>query len=126
MIDTEAILEAAHSFKQSQMRSLQRLNAGVIEKRQHQLHLAMLRQSFVEKVVAAATPDEATMRAEFETAALAWVIANFAAGHKGIDNNGAPPTRESMFWMRDDGSYGVNMFNAAWWGWQSALLGRKV
>ena len=29
--------------------------------------------------------------------------------------------RDDLFWKQPDGSYGVLMFNAAWWGWQAAL-----
>ena len=32
-----------------------------------------------------------------------------------------PGTRDDLFWKQPDGSYGVLMFNAAWWGWQAAL-----
>lgn len=64
-------------------------------------------------------------RDEFEAALLAWVQLNFSAGHFGTGNNGAPATRESLFWKKSDGNYGVEMFNAAWWGWQTALQGEK-
>lgn len=69
--------------------------------------------------------DVEVMRQEFETALLAWVQLNFSAGHFGTGNNGAPATRESLFWKKSDGNYGVEMFNAAWWGWQTALQGEK-
>ena len=36
--------------------------------------------------------------------------------------SGAPTgTRDDLFWKQPDGTYGVLMFNAAWWGWQAAL-----
>lgn len=28
------------------------------------------------------------------------------------------PTRDGLFWRREDGSYGVTAFNTAWKGWQ--------
>jgi hypothetical protein len=33
----------------------------------------------------------------------------------------SPGTRDDLFWKQADGSYGVLMFNAAWWGWQAAV-----
>lgn len=33
-------------------------------------------------------------------------------------DNGAPVTREALFWRKPNGEYGVEMFNAAWQGYQ--------
>ena len=33
------------------------------------------------------------------------------------DGDGTP---EALFWKQPDGSYGVLMFNAAWYGWKAA------
>lgn len=30
-------------------------------------------------------------------------------------------TPEELFWKQPDGSYGVSMFNAAWWGWRASI-----
>lgn len=58
-------------------------------------------------------------RDAFETAALSYAIERRAAGKAHFDN-GAPATKESMFWRRDNGDYGVIMFNPAWWGWETS------
>lgn len=32
-------------------------------------------------------------------------------------------TRQSLFWRNADGTYGVEQWNAAWWGW---LAGQEL
>lgn len=62
-------------------------------------------------------------RTEFETAAYAHFVTRRAQGKldrqlaEDVGGNGTP---EALFWKQPDGSYGVLMFNAAWWGWRAA------
>ena len=67
------------------------------------------------------TPD----REAFEQAAYAHYLERHAAGLT-ADKADPPGSPESLFWRQPDGSYGVLMFNAAWWGWQAALHNRKT
>jgi hypothetical protein len=60
-------------------------------------------------------------RTAFEAATLKYFIAQREAG-KAIDDNGSPATPEALFWRKENGDYGVEMFNAAWWGWKAALI----
>ena len=41
-----------------------------------------------------------------------------------VDDYKDASTAEELLWRRDDGTYGVLMFNAAWWGWKTALDGK--
>lgn len=63
---------------------------------------------------------EEQMRAEFEESALAYTIERRAAGMAHHDN-GAPSTRESLFWRTENGAYGVILYNPAWWAWKEAM-----
>lgn len=62
----------------------------------------------------------ADARPAFEAAALEHFAQRRAEG-KAIDDNGSPATAESLFWKTPSGDYGVQMFNAAWWGYQAAV-----
>lgn len=60
-------------------------------------------------------------RAEFEAAAWAMYRAKREAGaFEPQSHLMGDDTPEALFWKQPDGSYGVLMFNAAWWGWQAA------
>lgn len=59
------------------------------------------------------------MREEFEAAAFILYQELKAANWSSKDEGDNTP--EALFWKHSDGSYGVQMFNAAWWGWQAAL-----
>ena len=66
------------------------------------------------------TPESemAVERQCFEDAMYAHYERQKAAGKlKPDDGDGS---REALFWKQPDGSYGVLMFNAAWYGWQAA------
>ncbi len=56
----------------------------------------------------------------FEQAAYVHYLERHAAG-KTSDKDQSVGSRDDMFWKQEDGTYGVLMFNAAWWGWQAAL-----
>lgn len=58
-------------------------------------------------------------RDEFERAAHAYMCERIAAGKVGAELIG-DGSREALCWRREDGSYGVYMLNAAWWGWCAA------
>jgi hypothetical protein len=58
-------------------------------------------------------------RDEFERAAHALLKFRLATGKILLDNAG-DGSREALCWKREDGSYGVYMLNAAWWGWCAA------
>lgn len=62
-----------------------------------------------------------SMRDQFEEVSLAHFVAQRATGAQISGDNGCEPTREALFWRTSEGDYGVKMFNAAWWGWKSAL-----
>lgn len=58
------------------------------------------------------SPEPATgERALFEAAA--WHLHTL----RNPDNPGSP---QQLLWRTADGTYGVLMFNAAWWGWQAS------
>lgn len=59
-----------------------------------------------------------TEREAFEAAAYALYQSKRAAGTPMVDDLPEGTTPEGLFWKQEDGSYGVLMFNAAWWGWQ--------
>ncbi len=61
------------------------------------------------------TPD----RQAFEAAAYAYYQERHAAG-KTSDSHEPIGSPENFFWKEADGTYGVLMNNAAWWGWQAA------
>lgn len=67
------------------------------------------------------TMTTADTRAAFEAAALEHFIKRRDEG-KAIDDNGSPATPEALFWKTPSGDYGVQMFNAAWWGWQARQI----
>lgn len=71
----------------------------------------------------ASAMDIVAMRAAFEDAALSHAIRQRIAG-KVLDDNGAEFTKESLFWRKPSGDYGIAQFNAAWWGYQMALNGK--
>lgn len=60
-------------------------------------------------------------RERFEAAAYKLYQEKKAAGKLASqadqEGDGSP---EALFWKQPDGSYGVLMMNAAWWGWQAA------
>lgn len=39
-----------------------------------------------------------------------------------IDDSVELLPKESLFWRKEDGSYGVASMNAAWWGWFNRAL----
>lgn len=55
----------------------------------------------------------------FEDAAFAMYQQKRNAGTLPPDDGDG--SRESLFWKQPDGTYGVLMFNAAWWGWQASI-----
>ena len=60
-------------------------------------------------------------RTEFEAAAYTHFVTRRAQGK--LDRqlqDGGDQTPEALFWKQPDGSYGVKMFQAAWWGWKAA------
>lgn len=58
-------------------------------------------------------------RAAFEQAAYQHYLERHRAGL--VADSGAPACEPAaLFWRQADGTYGVLMFNAAWWGWQAA------
>lgn len=61
---------------------------------------------------------EALLRQDFEDKCLLRMRLKRDAGQFIGADNGAEVTRESLFWRRPDGQYGVLMFNAAWQGYQ--------
>ena len=61
------------------------------------------------------TPDQQV----FEAAAYVYYQERHAAG-KTSDSHEQIGTPENFFWKEADGTYGVVMINAAWWGWQAA------
>lgn len=62
---------------------------------------------------------EPNERALFEEACYQHYLERKQAG--ALDPNAeGDGTREALFWRQPDGSYGVLMFNAAWWGWKAA------
>lgn len=61
----------------------------------------------------------AEQRARFEAACYAYYLERHAAG-KTEDRNEPVGTPEQMFWKQENGTYGVLMYNASWWGWQTA------
>jgi hypothetical protein len=71
----------------------------------------------------ASATDMLALRAAFEDAALSHAIQQRIAGRVTGDDNSADFTRESLFWRKPSGDYGVAQFNAAWWGYQMAAKG---
>lgn len=69
--------------------------------------------------------DVSVMREVFEERCIELMTLKREAGVKIHDDNGSPVTHESLFWRNSDGSYGVDMFNAAWQGflWGVAMRG---
>lgn len=65
--------------------------------------------------------DEEKERAEFESDCYRQYQTAKDGGRidTSQDGDGSP---ESPFWKQPDGSYGVLMFNAAWWGWKNAKM----
>lgn len=63
------------------------------------------------------------MRQDFDERALALMQAKRIAEVPMTGDNGCPVTRESLFWRKPNGEYGVEMFNAAWigyvWGYEA-------
>lgn len=67
-------------------------------------------------------PEGQASRQAFEDAAWEIYLKRRAAGPLAGDvEEGTVPTREGCFWRRPDGAYGVTQWNAAWWGWRTAL-----
>lgn len=67
-------------------------------------------------------PNIEAERTEFEYAAYAHFLERRAQG--ALDQQlaadaGGDQTPEALFWRQPDGSYGVKMFQAAWWGWKA-------
>lgn len=76
----------------------------------------MLRDHFAES-------DIDQERTEFEAAAYAHFVTRRAQGkldRQLASDQGGDETPEALFWKQPDGSYGVLMFNAAFWGWKAA------
>ena len=60
------------------------------------------------------------MRDAFEAATYAHYLQRRADGAIAGDSEQAI-AHEQLMWRQEDGSYGVLIHNAAWWGWQAAL-----
>lgn len=65
--------------------------------------------------------DEAKERRLFEDACYDYYLKRHAAGEVGTRDAG-DGSREALFWRHLDGTYGVLMFNAAWFGWRERAL----
>lgn len=77
----------------------------------------MTRAQILAQIDAAQAP--LTERERFEQAAYRHYLDRRAAGLTS-DMSDPCASPEALFWQQPDGSYGVLMFNAAWWGWQAA------
>lgn len=67
--------------------------------------------------------DKEPMTAErtvFERRAYMYYVERHAAG-KLEDSHMPPYPPEGLFWREPDGTYGVKMFNAAWWGFENGV-----
>lgn len=60
-----------------------------------------------------------TTRAAFEGAAYDYYLERRKAG-KVSDGSESPMSPQQLFWRKPEGTYGVEMFNAAWWAWETA------
>jgi len=59
---------------------------------------------------------EDQLRTAFEDAAFALYLERFAAADPAGEHT--PYTREQLFWLEPDGTYGVRANNMAWWGFK--------
>lgn len=59
-------------------------------------------------------------RQAFEKAAYEHYLQRNAAGKTDHNAEGDGPP-DALFWKDENGNYGVQMFNAAWWGWQAGV-----
>lgn len=60
----------------------------------------------------------AAMRSDFERQCMTLMQAKRDAGTVMASDNGCEVAPQALFWRKDNGEYGVEMFNAAWRGYQ--------
>lgn len=66
-----------------------------------------------------------TDRQAFEVAAYAYYRERHTAGQC-VDSDQLPMAQPDLLWRQEDDTYGVLMFNAAWWGWQQGVEAQRA